>query len=98
MIEVGWWPGDRDKDGAAFYAFAHPAPEGYSDAGLDPVAARWDTDLGEFVLDWEDVCQSLDPRADSLAFLHSAFGHAWEACEWDPLLASSAEGHPPPIH
>jgi hypothetical protein len=42
--------------------------------------------------------QSPDPRADALAFLHSAFGHACEVCVWDPFLAGSAEGHPPPIH
>jgi Family of unknown function (DUF5996) len=98
MIEVGWWPGDHRKDGAAFYAFAHPAPEGFSEAELSPAAARWDEDLGEFVLDWEDVRQSPDPRGDALAFLHSAFGHACEVCVWDPVLAGSVEGRPPPIH
>jgi Family of unknown function (DUF5996) len=98
MIEVGWWPGDREKDGAAFYAFAHPAPEGFSDADLDPAGARWDANLGEFLLDWEDVRQSPDPRADALAFLRSAFAHASELCAWDPFLAGSAQGSPPPIH
>jgi hypothetical protein len=98
MIEVGWWPGDHEKDGAAFYAFAHPAPAGFSEAELRPGAARWDQDLGEFVLDWEDVRQSPDPRADALAFLHSTFGHASDVCEWDPFLAGSAERQPPPIH
>lgn len=98
MIEVGWWPGDRSKEHAAFFAFAHPAPEGFSEAELSPAAARWDEDLGEFVLDWDDVRQSPDPRADALAFLQSAFGHACEVCAWDPFLAGSAEGHPPPIH
>ena len=24
LIEIGWWPGDRNYDGAAFFAFAHP--------------------------------------------------------------------------
>jgi Family of unknown function (DUF5996) len=98
MIEVGWWPGDREMDGAAFYAFAHPAPEGFSDADLDPAAARWDADLGEFILDWEAVRQSPDPRADVLAFLRSAFAHACEVCAWDPFLAGSVEASPPPIH
>jgi hypothetical protein len=98
MIEVGWWPGDRKNERAAFFAFAHPAPEGFSEAELSPAAARWDTELGEFVLDWEDVRQSREQRADSLAFLHSAFRHACQVCEWDPFLAGSAEGSPPPIH
>jgi Family of unknown function (DUF5996) len=98
MIEVGWWPGDQKHGRAAFYAFAQPAPEGFWEAELSPAAARWDAELGEFVLDWEDVRQSKDPKADALAFLHSAFRHASERCDWDPFLAGSAAGHPPPIH
>jgi hypothetical protein len=97
MIEVGWWPGDPKYQGAAFFAFAHPAPEGFSEAALRPAAGRWDAELGEFILDWEDVRLSADPQADALAFLHSAFGHACEVCGWDPFLAGSAEGDPPPI-
>jgi Family of unknown function (DUF5996) len=98
LIEVGWWPGDRNYGRAAFYAFAHPAPEGFAEATLRPEAARWDSDLGEFVIDWEDVREAPDPRAEALEFAHSAFRHACEVCRWDPVLAMSAEGQPPPIH
>jgi len=28
-VAVGWWPGDPRYDKAAFYAYAHPAPEGF---------------------------------------------------------------------
>src|SRR5262249_54902815 len=31
QIEIGWWPGDRNRTRAGFYAFAHPAPEGFSE-------------------------------------------------------------------
>jgi hypothetical protein len=98
LIEIGWWPGDANRDRAAFYAFAHPAPEGFADAKLSPEAARWDDDLGEFVLDWEEVREHPDPRALALEFAGSAFRHACEVCRWDPALAMSAEGVPPPIH
>jgi hypothetical protein len=98
QIEVGWWPGDPKYGRAAFFAFAHPAPEGFSEAELDPEAAHWDADLGEFVLDWEDIRSAEDPHALALEFAHSAFGHACEVCAWDPVLAGSAEGKPPPIH
>ena len=36
-IAVGWWPGDPRYGQAAFYAYAHPAPEGFPAA---PVPAR----------------------------------------------------------
>ena len=85
-------------DGAAFFAFAHPAPEGFAEADLDPEAAHWDTDLGEFALDWEDIRSAEDPHALALEFAHSAFGHACDVCAWDPVLAESAQGKPPPIH
>jgi Family of unknown function (DUF5996) len=98
QIEVGWWPGNRDHDGAAFFAYAHPAPEGFSEADLDPGPARWDSDLGEFVLDWEEIRSAQDPHALGLEFTRSAYDHACEVCAWDPVLAGSGKGSPPPIH
>jgi hypothetical protein len=98
QIEVGWWPGDPKYGRSAFFAFAHPAPEGFSDAELEPEAAHWDADLGEFILDWEDIRSAEDPHALGLEFAHAAFGHACRVCAWDPVLAGSAEGSPPPVH
>jgi hypothetical protein len=97
QIAIGWWPGDRKYRGAAFFAFAYPPPAGFSEAELDPLAARWDAELGEFVLDWEDIRSQTDPRGLALEFAHSAFQHACAVCEWDPLLAGSAKSTPPPI-
>jgi Family of unknown function (DUF5996) len=96
-IAVGWWPGDVRYGKAAFYAYAHPAPEGYGNAALSPAAARWDATLGEFVLDWDDARSSPNPHAAALGFARSAFRHACVACAWDPTLAASAEGKPPPV-
>ena len=38
-VAVGWWPGDPRYGKAAFYAYAHPAPEGFGRATLAPAAA-----------------------------------------------------------
>jgi hypothetical protein len=97
QVEVGWWPGDPSHPQAAFFAFAHPAPAGFADATLSPAEARWDGQLGEYVLDWEDVRNSADPHAYALEFARSAFSHACEVCEWDRELAATAQGIPPPI-
>jgi hypothetical protein len=96
-IAVGWWPGDPRYPKAAFYAYAHPATESFAGATLSPPAARWDGELGEYVLDWTDVCAASDPHGTALEFAGSAFKHACTACEWDPALAASAEGSPPPV-
>ncbi|HYM54714.1 MAG TPA: DUF5996 family protein [Solirubrobacteraceae bacterium] len=96
-VAVGWWPGDARYGRAAFYAYAHPAPDGFAAATLSPPSARWEAELGEYILDWDDVRSAPDPHALGLDFARSAFGHACVVCEWDPALAASAEGSPPPI-
>jgi hypothetical protein len=97
QVEVGWWPGDGRYGKAAFFAYAHPAPEGFEGGTLDPEAARWDGTLGEYVLDWDDVRAASDPHAYALEFARSAFRHACMVCGWDEKLAGSAEGTPPPV-
>jgi hypothetical protein len=96
-IAVGWWPGDARYAKAAFYAYAYPASEGFSDGSLSPSSAHWDANLGEFVLDWDDVCSSPDPYTAALSFAQSALRHGCTVCEWDPVLLASAEGSPPPV-
>jgi Family of unknown function (DUF5996) len=96
-VALGWWPGDARYPRAAFYAYAHPAPEGFSAATLSPAAARWEPALGEYILDWDDVRTSADPHAVALAFARSAVRHACTICDWDPTLAGSVEGKPPPL-
>ena len=97
LVEVGWWPGDARYPRAAFFAYAHPAPPGFAGARLPVAGARWDEKLGEYILDWDDVRAAADPRSAALEFARSAFRHACLVCGWDPGLAASAEGTPPPV-
>jgi hypothetical protein len=96
-VAVGWWPGDHRHPAAAFYAFAHPAPEGFGNAALSPAPSHWAPDLGEFILEWDDARAQPDPRAAALEFARSAFRHACSVCGWDPGLAASADGRPAPV-
>jgi hypothetical protein len=96
-VAVGWWPGDTRYKNAAFYAYAHPAPGGFGTEALSPPAARWAPDLGEYILDWSEVCASPDPHDAALSFARAAFRHACAVCEWDPALTASADGTPPPV-
>ena len=97
QIEVGWWPGDARYPRPAFFAFAFPTPEGFDQATLAPAAARWDNELGEYLLDWDDARRSPSPRQAAIDFGLSAIRHACLVCGWDPDLAASAEGAVPPI-
>jgi hypothetical protein len=96
-VAIGWWPGDGRYGKAAFYAYAHPAPDGFAGGAVGPDAARWEEALGEYVLDWEDVRTATDPHAYALEFARSVFRHACLVCGWDESLAASAEGAPPPL-
>jgi hypothetical protein len=95
-VAVGWWAGDARYPRPAFYAYAHPAPDGFAGAALTP-SARWDEGLGLYVLDWDDVGAQPDPHAAAVAFARAVFRHACAVCEWDPDLAASAHGTPPPV-
>ena len=90
-IAVGWWPGDRRYPRAAFYGYAHPPSETFSGA------ERWNADLGEYVLDWDDVAATPDPFATALEFARFVARHACGTCGWDPGLAASIDGDPPPV-
>jgi uncharacterized protein DUF5996 len=96
-VAVGWWPGEARYREPAFYAYAHPAPEGFAGAALSPPAAHWNAEIGVYVLDWDDVRVSPDPLATAVEFARSVFRHACLVCEWDPELAATAHGTPPPV-
>jgi hypothetical protein len=96
-VAVGWWPGDERYGKAAFYAYAHPAPAHFGEADLPPAAAHWNGDLGEYILDWDDIRSDPDPRATAHEFVFSAFQYACRTCSWDPFLAASAAGTPAPV-
>jgi hypothetical protein len=96
-VAIGWWPGDPRHPAAAFYAYAHPAPEGFDQAALTPPAAHWDAAIGEYILNWDDLRASADPHAAALEFARTAFRYACAVCRWEPGLAASADGSPPPV-
>jgi hypothetical protein len=76
---------------------AHPAPEGFAAAYISPAGAL-DAELGPYVLDWDDARRAPDPHAAALEFAASAVRHGCAVCGWDPDLADSALGSPPPVH
>jgi Family of unknown function (DUF5996) len=97
QIEVGWWPGDPRHPMPAFFGFASPAPSGFADGALRSAMGGWNEALGEFILEWDDVIAASDPPAAALEYARAVVDHACGVCEWDPALAASAQGVPPPV-
>jgi hypothetical protein len=96
-IAIGWWPGDGRYPRAAFYAYAFPPREGVAGAQIVPPGAHWDANLGEFILDWDDVIAAEDPQQAALDFARSFARHACAVCGWDDGLARTLDGVPPPV-
>ncbi|WP_166041455.1 DUF5996 family protein [Sphingosinicella sp. YJ22] len=95
VSSAGFWPGGAGAEGGPFfYSYAYPTPDGFADAPLRPNAARFDTDLGEFVLDYEAVRRSEDPDAALLAFLTSTYEAAANLAKWDRAALECDLGRP----
>lgn len=89
LIEMGWWSGDAAYAKPAFYAFTYPQPQGIERAKVLPAAARWETGMGEFLLDYDDLRRSGNPDRDLLAFLESTYEAGATAAGWDFALLGS---------
>ena len=82
VSSAGFWPGP-ELGGAAFYSYATPEPDGFAEAAVEPAGARYDADLGEFVLPYEAVRTAEDPDAALRAFLETTYAAAADRAGWD---------------
>jgi hypothetical protein len=78
---------------ALFYSYAYPGPDGFAQAAVQPAAAYWHEQLGEFVLPLSAVVATENPDATLLSFLQSSFDAAAATGKWD--LQTNARRHFP---
>jgi hypothetical protein len=83
VISCGFWPGDRRFPHSAFYAYGAPAPPGLQNAPIQPPAAYWDTQLGEFILKYEDVRASANPDQSILEFCQTTYEAGAQLARWN---------------
>jgi len=83
VSSVGFWPGSGTVSDAAFYSYMAPAPQGFSQARVRPPAAFYDQNLGEFLLMYDEVRRSTEPRATLLEFCESTYEAGANLAHWD---------------
>jgi hypothetical protein len=97
VISAGFWPGNDAYPHAIFYSYAYPAQEGFADRPVQPRSARWDADLSEFVLPYDELRATGAVEADLMAFLQSTYDAAADLAGWERASLEWPPGaHPPP--
>jgi hypothetical protein len=83
VSSVGFWPGSGNIKDPAFYAYTAPEPAGFRDWDVRPPAARYDAQINEFILMYDDVRTSESPSAALLDFCQSTYEAGATLGKWD---------------
>jgi hypothetical protein len=83
VSSLGFWPGNEMMPEPIFYSYAYPAPQGFSEAKVQPAAANYNPQLKEFVLPYEAVRQAALPDQALLDFARSTYDAASTLGNWD---------------
>lgn len=96
VSSAGFWPGGSGIDEPCFYSYAYPTPPGFAEQQVEPAAARFDKNLGEFVLRYDAIRSAASPRQALLRFLETTFDAAAKSADWgtDLTCAIGRKGVP----
>jgi hypothetical protein len=83
VISHGFWPGSAPVLEPAFYGYAVPEPAGLKEAAVEPSAAYYHRDLGEFILPYEAVRTAAAPDRELTRFVESTYERAATLARWD---------------
>jgi len=83
VISAGFWPGNGGFGEAAFYCYAAPAPAGLDVERIEPAAAKYNAELGEFILKYDDLRAETSPDDALMTFLQSSYEVAARLAKWD---------------
>ncbi len=83
VSSCGLWFGTGSLTGPAFYSYAAPEPPGFKEAPIRPAAAFYSSEFSNFLLPYDDVRKTPDPRAVVLDFLQSTYEAAATLGRWN---------------
>lgn len=85
VISFGFWAGDDNTPGAAFYSYTYPSPPGLDKELLEPSYAKWIDSNGSpmALLMYDDLRNEDNPRQALLNFLDSAYIAGGRLAGWN---------------
>lgn len=86
VSSCGFWPGSEQSPIPIFYAYCYPTPASFAYQPVEPEAAFYSQEMGEFILPYSAVQQSEDPARTLMEFLNSTYRAAAITGDWDPAL------------
>ena len=89
VICAGWWAGDQRVKYPALFAYGYPAPDGIERVPVQPREAEWSSAAGEFLLPYDAVRSSREPRRAIHEFLNSTYRGAASLMGWSSELTTS---------
>lgn len=88
VISAGFWAGDEQVRGAAFYSYTFPSPEGLDNEPLKPSSANWIDANGSpmAMLMYDDLIKENDPKQALMDFLQSSYDAGAKRANWSSEL------------
>jgi hypothetical protein len=83
VSSCGFWPGSEQYPHVAFYSYCYPGNEAFGEQPVQPAAAFYSKEMGEYLLHYDVVQQAAHPEETLLAFLQSTYEACANTAHWD---------------
>lgn len=83
VISHGFWPGQGPLGKPAFYSYTAPVPAGLAEVKVKPSNAFYNSDMGLFLLLYDDLRNSSNSEETLMDFLQSTYEAGANLAGWD---------------
>ncbi len=83
VSSAGFWPGSENFPTAIFYSYIYPGNETFAKQKVLPEQAFYSEEMGEFILNYNDVRHAENPEQTLYDFLQSTYEAAANTSNWD---------------
>jgi hypothetical protein len=83
LSSAGFWPGSKDFPTPVFYSYSYPGTRSFAEQKVIPEQAYFSQEMGEFILNYDDVRNSENPEKTLLDFLQSTYEAAANTSNWN---------------